>query len=130
MRLFKKKMYVMDKNYETLKKYESMMGELYPKDKITYFTHYSELEKFIKDDIPNIVILDGDSPYGIITAKRVKEINNKIKIIISSSKEDMALEAYQNGINGYLKKPFNVETIKETIKNVNKELEIKYVKNN
>jgi len=122
MNLFRKeiKIYIMDKNFETLKEYENIMNILHPKDIIKYLTHYDDLEILVKEDVPDIVILDVDSPYGIITAKKIKELNNKIKIILSSSKDSIALDAYTNGINGYFKKPFTIEIVKETIKNLYK----------
>ncbi len=111
-------LYIMNKNYETLKEYETLLEKIFPNRPKKYVTHYGDLERLIQDNVPNVVLLDGDSPYGLITAKKIKKENKNIKIILSSSKDNVALDAYQNGIDGYLKKPFTVETIKKILETI------------
>ncbi|XOB63236.1 response regulator [Campylobacterota bacterium DY0563] len=71
---------------------------------------------------PSIVALDLEMPNlnGIDTAKRLLEINPKVKIILITSIIDKKeiINAYRIGIKKVITKPFSIEKLKESIEEI------------
>jgi len=111
----KMKIYIMDKSFEYLKKYEVIVNSLYSKENVKYFTHCSDLEKAVKQEVPDAVFIDVDNEFGYVCAKRIKELNSNLKIIITTSENRLALEALQHGKFLILQKPFDKENIKKIL---------------
>jgi len=119
MELIKSKLvYIMDKSYDNLKIYEDIFLRQYKKYETKFFTHCSDLEQNVKQNIPDIVIIDGDSDYGMITANKIRLVSKSIKIIISATTDKLALEALRIGFFGFLIKPIEEGKIKEIMKKV------------
>ena len=80
-----------------------------------------EIYKENKDNI-NIVILDMIMPdiSGRETYERIKEINPKVKVILSSgySVNGEASKILDRGCDGFLQKPFNLKQLNQSIKEV------------
>lgn len=68
----------------------------------------------------NLVILDMIMPKmdGLETYKRLKEINPSLKILITSgySHDSQKYKEFLNGIDGFLKKPYKIDTLTKEVR--------------
>jgi CheY-like chemotaxis protein len=95
---------------------------------VTSFTDPHKVLKKTKTQSPDIIISDLMMPEmdGIELLKEIKAINPEIIFVAITANHDRKLKtkAMQNGANGYLLKPLNIETfqseINSIIKNVKK----------
>lgn len=73
-------------------------------------------------DTIDLVLLDMVMPAmgGSEAFNRLKEINDKVKVLLSSgySIEGEATEIMERGCNGFIQKPFKVETLQEMIRGI------------
>ncbi|GAG40994.1 unnamed protein product, partial [marine sediment metagenome] len=80
-----------------------------------------ELYKESKDKI-DMVLLDMVMPGvgGGETYDRIKEINPKVKVLLSSgySIDGQATEILERGCNGFIQKPFNMEQLSQSIREI------------
>ncbi len=78
----------------------------------------SALELYYENK-PDIILLDINLPLlnGLEVAKKIRETDEETIIIIISaySDKDKLMSAINLGVSGYIKKPFSVNEIKETI---------------
>ena len=68
---------------------------------------------------PDVVILDIELQDKQDGMKLLKEFNSefpKVKILMSSAYENFELECLNNGVAGFLKKPYGITTVVEAIK--------------
>ena len=75
-----------------------------------------------KQDKIDMVILDMVMPYisGGETYNRLKEINPRIKVLLSSgySIDGQASEILDRGCNGFIQKPFNIKGLSRKIREI------------
>jgi DNA-binding NarL/FixJ family response regulator len=75
---------------------------------------------------PDIILMDLKMPKlsGVEAIKRIKKINNKVKIIVLTSSEDekKILESIENGADGYILKHIKPDELMLAIKSVSKHL--------
>ena len=71
---------------------------------------------------PDVVTLDISMPQqdGIETLKQILELNSEAKVIIISAlgQKQTILEAFELGARDFVTKPFELEQVKEIIKNL------------
>ncbi|SFV57866.1 Putative two-component response regulator [hydrothermal vent metagenome] len=76
---------------------------------------------------PNIILLDINMPKldGISLAKKIREVDNKVKIIITSSyaDQDKLLEAIELSLVKYILKPIDPKVLEQTIIKAKNEIE-------
>lgn len=81
-----------------------------------------EALKIFFDKRPKIVILDINMPIidGLTVAKKIKDIDNDVKIIMLTalSEKEQFLDAIKIQVNDYLIKPIKIEDLENTIFNV------------
>ncbi|MCP4727378.1 MAG: PAS domain S-box protein [bacterium] len=77
---------------------------------------------FIKKDKINLVLLDMVMPKmtGIHTFEKIKAMNKNVKVLVVSgySKEGQAEEILNKGADGFVQKPFSLETLSLAIRDV------------
>jgi len=81
------------------------------------------LEKIQKGNIPHVIMTDINMPRlsGISLARRAKEIDDEIEVIIMTANAslDSAVEAIRIGVHDYLMKPFeNLDDVKNVLTHV------------
>lgn len=111
---------------------ENLKGKI---ERISKDTHqievaYSAQEGFIlfEKSHPDIVITDIHMPgiSGISLAKRIREIDKQVPILILSGYDDFSYvrKAFLVGVNDYLLKPVAAKELMEKISNVTKECKV------
>ncbi|MEZ0536371.1 response regulator [Caldicellulosiruptoraceae bacterium PP1] len=82
----------------------------------------NEAINICKQERPDIVLMDIRMPNmdGIIGTKKIKEIDNSIKIVLLTTFKDdeYILQAIKNGADGYILKNQSIESIIESLKAV------------
>lgn len=70
-------------------------------------------------ETPDLMLVDWNMPNmdGITLVRKVRETNKKIPIIMctTEAQKDRVIEAIKAGVNNYVVKPFNVESLAEKI---------------
>lgn len=81
----------------------------------------AEAVEMCKELNPEVVLMDIRMPNmnGVVATKRIKEINEKIKIIILTTFDDSdyILSAINNGASGYLLKDIGATALIDAVKN-------------
>jgi two-component system chemotaxis response regulator CheY len=75
----------------------------------------AQLEK----DTPELILIDWNMPNmdGITLVRKIRETNKTIPLIMctTEAQKDRVIEAIKAGVNNYVVKPFNVESLAEKI---------------
>ena len=78
-----------------------------------------EALKLLETDTPDLMLVDWNMPNmdGITLIRKVRETNKKTPIIMctTEAQKDRVIEAIKAGVNNYVVKPFNVESLSEKI---------------
>ncbi len=78
-----------------------------------------EALKLLEKDTPDLMLVDWNMPNmdGITLIRKVRETNKKTPIIMctTEAQKDRVIEAIKAGVNNYVVKPFNVESLSEKI---------------
>ncbi len=78
-----------------------------------------EALKILEKDTPDLMLVDWNMPNmdGITLVRKVRETNKKTPIIMctTEAQKDRVIEAIKAGVNNYVVKPFNVESLSEKI---------------
>ncbi len=78
-----------------------------------------EALKLLENDTPDLMLVDWNMPNmdGITLVRKVRETNKKTPIIMctTEAQKDRVIEAIKAGVNNYVVKPFNVESLSEKI---------------
>ena len=76
------------------------------------------LEK-CKQETPDVVLMDMPNMNGVVATKRIKELNDNIKIVILTTFDDSdyILSAINNGASGYLLKDISATALIDAVKN-------------
>ncbi|GJM23717.1 MAG: response regulator [Phycisphaerae bacterium] len=78
-----------------------------------------EALKLLETDTPDLMLVDWNMPNmdGITLVRKVRETNKKTPIIMctTEAQKDRVIEAIKAGVNNYVVKPFNVESLSEKI---------------
>lgn len=84
--------------------------------------------KIVETNEPHIVFMDIELPEtnGIDCAKKITDINPKIKIIFATAHEQYMSEAFELYAFDYLVKPFKFDRIKKTLERIKQILEQPY----
>ena len=71
------------------------------------------------NDKPDVILMDHHMPLktGIEATKEIKQLNGKVKIIFTSGDTQIKEEALATGAVDFIKKPFKVNDIIESISN-------------
>lgn len=81
--------------------------------------HGSHALNLLRMELFDVIILDilMDEMIGVDVVKKIKEMGSKVKIIVLSSVDDEGIQKYikELGINKFILKPFNLNTVKDTI---------------
>lgn len=76
------------------------------------------LKMFEKEPF-DLVVTDVTMPEldGMAVLKKIKQANNKMPVIFitASDMNDVLKEAIQFGLDGFIEKPFNIESVFETV---------------
>ena len=80
-----------------------------------------EALELCKRDTPDVVLMDIRMPNmnGVVATKRIKELNENIKIVILTTFDDSdyILSAINNGASGYLLKDISATALIDAVKN-------------
>lgn len=91
-------------------------------DEIFTASNYSDAERTVREQSPEIIIMDINMPEvsGIELIKRIKNITQEVKFIVLSgyNEFDYVKEAFKLGIADYLLKPAEKEEIEELLMKV------------
>lgn len=91
---------------------------------IKQFTEPSEAIAYLEENVVDIIFLDIEMPE--MTGFELKnKISSNLKIIITTSHSNFALDAFNNNISDYLVKPISFPRLDQAIKKVIKELGVK-----
>lgn len=78
-----------------------------------------EALKLLETETPDLMLVDWNMPNmdGITLIRKVRETNKKTPIIMctTEAQKDRVIEAIKAGVNNYVVKPFNVESLSEKI---------------
>lgn len=78
-----------------------------------------EALKLLENETPDLMLVDWNMPNmdGITLIRKVRETNKKTPIIMctTEAQKDRVIEAIKAGVNNYVVKPFNVESLSEKI---------------
>ncbi|HNO80201.1 MAG TPA: response regulator [Phycisphaerae bacterium] len=78
-----------------------------------------EALKILEKETPDLMLVDWNMPNmdGITLVRKVRETNKKTPIIMctTEAQKDRVIEAIKAGVNNYVVKPFNVESLSEKI---------------
>jgi CheY-like chemotaxis protein len=102
----------------------SIMSELRDEYLVTHFNNGAAAITDILNYMPDIVITDLMAPEldGFSLCKRIKQnINiNGIPVVIITDKtgDDVEISSLQAGADAFISKPFNIELLKQTVKNL------------
>jgi two-component system chemotaxis response regulator CheY len=70
-------------------------------------------------ETPDLMLVDWNMPNmdGITLVRKVRETNKRLPIIMctTEAQKDRVIEAIKAGVNNYVVKPFNVESLAEKI---------------
>jgi len=107
--------YVMDRDFDTLKNYESSLNTIKPSASISYFTSGKQLLDKAKEKQPDLVIMEAESSNAINNATKIRTLSGKSKIILTAKTDAFALEATEIPVSSYMLKPVTEENLKKTI---------------
>ena len=114
MGLNKKKIVAVDDSNIILKRLTKVLGETYD---LHAFSVGSRALKFLKEYVPDLIILDIDMPeingYEMLKAIREKESLQKVPVIFLTSNNDKThvIKAAAYGANDYVIKPIDEELL-------------------
>ncbi|MEZ6083441.1 MAG: response regulator [Phycisphaerae bacterium] len=78
-----------------------------------------EALKILEKETPDLMLVDWNMPNmdGITLVRKVRETNKRTPIIMctTEAQKDRVIEAIKAGVNNYVVKPFNVESLSEKI---------------
>ncbi|NOX59791.1 MAG: response regulator [Planctomycetes bacterium] len=78
-----------------------------------------EALKVLETQTPDLMLVDWNMPNmdGITLIRKVRETNKKTPIIMctTEAQKERVIEAIKAGVNNYVVKPFNVESLAEKI---------------
>ncbi|MCB9867676.1 MAG: response regulator [Phycisphaerales bacterium] len=78
-----------------------------------------EALKLLEHDTPSLVLIDWNMPNmdGITLVRKIREKNKTLPLIMctTEAQKDRVIEAIKAGVNNYVVKPFNVESLAEKI---------------
>lgn len=78
-----------------------------------------EALQLLEQSRPDIVLVDWNMPNmdGITLVRKIRETDQTLPLIMCTTESEKArvVEAIQAGVNNYLIKPFNAETLKEKV---------------
>lgn len=110
---------IVDDETKICKILKSMLSEL--GHTVVAVEHGSYALNLLRADLFDVIILDilMDEMNGVDVVKKIKEMGIKVKIIVLTSIDDEGIKKYitELGINQYIIKPYNLETVKDTINN-------------
>ncbi len=73
----------------------------------------------LNQDTPDLILIDWNMPNmdGITLVRKIRETNKTIPLIMctTEAQKDRVIEAIKAGVNNYVVKPFNVESLAEKI---------------
>ena len=73
----------------------------------------------LKQETPDLILIDWNMPNmdGITLVRKVRETNKTIPLIMctTEAQKDRVIEAVKAGVNNYVVKPFNVESLAQKI---------------
>ncbi|MDD6266115.1 MAG: hypothetical protein PUB34_07445 [Clostridia bacterium] len=107
------KLFVLDRDYYTLKKFDTVLSSLDGKSSFLFFTNTTDFIQAVKNDTPDAIIVDADSNLGIETVKKILNFEIFPKIIISSSSDKFAVDAVNLRLFEYMLKPVSEKDIKD-----------------
>lgn len=107
------KLFVLDRDYYTLKKFDTVLSSLDGKSSFLFFTNTTDFIQAVKNDTPDAIIVDADSNLGIETVKKILNFEIIPKIIISSSSDKFAVDAVNLRLFEYMLKPVSEKDIKD-----------------
>jgi len=106
--------YIMDCDYEVMKKSESLINS-YPKHKAKCFTTHQQLIDAVRSVPPDIVLVDVDSYSGLSAVKTIQAVSPETKIIMMSEENEKVSEYFRLHVGGFLLKPIEEEKLKEQL---------------
>jgi len=109
--------YIMDSDYEVMKKLEAMFNG-YPKNKAKCFTTHQQLVDAVRKVPPDIVLVDIDPFNGSSSVKIIQSASPVTKIIILSEEREKVLEYFKLHVDGFLTKPIDEEKLKEQLNRI------------
>jgi two-component system chemotaxis response regulator CheY len=78
-----------------------------------------EALNLLKQETPDLVLIDWNMPNmdGITLVRKIRETNKTLPLIMctTEAQKDRVIEAIKAGVNNYVVKPFNVESLAEKI---------------
>lgn len=93
---------------------------------IRTYSNLAELDKardFIEFDI-YILSINLEPMSGFAYASRIRQTNKECQIAMISSRDDYAVDGYRIGINAYIVKPFEEDSIIKMVERLNKNLKV------
>jgi len=106
--------YIMDSDYEVMKKSESLINS-YPKYKAKCFTTHQQLIDAVRKAPPDIVLVDVDSYSGLSAVKTIQAVSPDIKIVLMSEEREKLSKYFELHTCGFLLKPIEEEKLKEQL---------------
>ncbi len=78
-----------------------------------------EALNLLKQETPDLMLIDWNMPNmdGITLVRKIRETDKKIPLMMctTEAQKDRVIEAIKAGVNNYVVKPFNVESLAEKI---------------
>jgi two-component system chemotaxis response regulator CheY len=73
----------------------------------------------LEEGLPDLVLIDWNMPNmdGITLVRKIRETNKTLPLIMctTEAQKERVIEAIKAGVNNYVVKPFNVESLSEKI---------------